>query len=343
MSRVASPRIDHASQAPGAPTAAPGSIVEFSTAGIAPKERLAFWRDAVLKRMVPLKALDQERPFEARLRRVIGLGVELVEHSSGAILAERTGQRCADDDIDDIGVDLMVDCQSARLDHGGERRIRAGDVSVLDYAQPSQVMRSRHRAIGLILSRRQVCEALGADLPPLSGRSLPQDGLGAVLRSHLRLTLEEAPRMTPVERLVAIAAGVDMALAVLQAEHRGSADTEQFAGGMYHAACRMIERDCADPQLTPEIVALSLGASRASLYRMFFRHGQSVAAMIWMKRLDRAWQMLTGPSHGDLLVSEIAFRSGFLDQPTFNRMFKRRYEITPREARNSPGGDLPSA
>jgi AraC-like DNA-binding protein len=39
--------------------------------------------------------------------------------------------------------------------------------------------------------------------------------------------------------------------------------------------------------------------------------------------------MLTGPSHGDLLISEIAFRSGFLDQPTFNRMFKRRYAITP--------------
>jgi len=149
--------------------------------------------------------------------------------------------------------------------------------------------------------------------------------------------------MTPGERLVAIAAGVDMTLAVLQAEHRGNAYPEQFAGGIYHAACRMIERDCADPQLTPEIVALSLGASRASLYRMFFRHGQSVAAMIWMKRLDRAWQMLTSPSHGDLLVSGLAFPSGFLAQPTFNRMFKRRYAITPREARNAAGGDLHSA
>ena len=340
MSRVASPRIDQASQAP-ALIPGPGSIVEFTTAGIAPNERLAFWRDAVLKRMVPLRALDQDRPFEARLRRVIGLGVELVEHSSDAVLAERSAQRCAADNIDDIGVDLMVDCQSARLDHGGERRIRPGDVSVLDYARPSLVMRSRHRAIGLILSRRQVCEALGTDLPPLGGRNLPPDGLGAVLRSHLQLTLEEAPRMTPAERLAAIAAGVDMTLAVLQAEHRGSADPEQFAGGMYHAACRMIERDCADPELTPEIVALSLGASRASLYRMFFRHGQSVAAMIWTKRLDRAWQMLASMRHRDLLVSEIAFRSGFLDQPTFNRMFKRRYAMTPREARHTTG-DLSS-
>ena len=78
---------------------------------------------------------------------------------------------------------------------------------------------------------------------------------------------------------------------------------------------------------------MSLGCSRASLYRAFFRRGESVAAVIWATRIDLAWRMLTSMSHLGLLVSEIAFRSGFVDQPTFNRMFKRRYGIAPREAR----------
>jgi AraC-like DNA-binding protein len=43
--------------------------------------------------------------------------------------------------------------------------------------------------------------------------------------------------------------------------------------------------------------------------------------------------MLSSPGHEDLLISEIAFRNGFLDQPTFNRMFKRRFGLTPREVR----------
>lgn len=335
MSRLAGSRVDQASQ-PSAPTTeASGSFTELTTAGIAPKERLAFWRDGVLKRMVPVQALDETRPFEARLRRVVGVGVELVEHSSDAILAERTQRRCSLDAIDDISIDLMVDCASARMDHGGERRVRPGDICFVDYARPVQVVRSRHRAGGLILSRRRVQDAIGGDLSSLAGRSLPLEGLGKVLRSHLRLTLEEAPRLTPQGRLAAIAAGADMTLAVLQAERRGAADLEQFEGGFYHAACRLIARDCADPQLTPEIVAISLGSSRASLYRVFLRHGESVSAMIWEKRLVRAWRMLTTPGHGDLLISDIAFRSGFLDQPTFNRMFKRRFGLTPREARNS--------
>ena len=333
MSRAATSRIDRASQT-SAISGTPGSILEFTTTDIRPSERLAFWRDSVLKRMVPLRALDKDRPFQARLRRVVGAGVEMVEHCSDALIAERTESRCAADAIDDFAIDLMLDCASAQIDHVGQRKIRVGDACLVDYARPVQVIRSRHRAIGLIIARRQLSDALGAALPSLGGRILPMEGMATLLRSHLRATLEEAPRLSTAERLTAVAAGVDMALAVLQAEQRGAADIEQFEGGFYHAACRLIERDCADPDLTPEVVAVSLGSSRASLYRVFFRHGESVSAMIWIKRLERAWRMLTTPGHGDLLISEIAFRSGFLDQPTFNRMFKRRFARTPREARN---------
>ena len=67
--------------------------------------------------------------------------------------------------------------------------------------------------------------------------------------------------------------------------------------------------------------------------------------MIRAKRLDRAWGMLTAAGQAHLLVSEIAFRCGFLDQPTFNRMFKRRYGLTPREARlcDAAGERLPES
>jgi AraC-like DNA-binding protein len=43
--------------------------------------------------------------------------------------------------------------------------------------------------------------------------------------------------------------------------------------------------------------------------------------------------MLTSLSDLGRPVSEIAFRGGFLDQATFNCMFKRRYGLTPRAAR----------
>src|SRR5262245_23219125 len=112
MSRAATLRVDRASHT-SAISGTPGSILEFTTAGIKPAERLSFWRDSVLKRMVPVKALEPDQPFQARLRRVVGAGVELVEHCSDAVLAERNEKRCAADSVDDIAIDLMLDCASA--------------------------------------------------------------------------------------------------------------------------------------------------------------------------------------------------------------------------------------
>lgn len=48
--------------------------------------------------------------------------------------------------------------------------------------------------------------------------------------------------------------------------------------------------------------------------------------------------MLQSTACADLLFNEIAFRSGFADPSTFDRMFKRTYGITPGDMRNGIGG-----
>ena len=52
----------------GAPPVA-GSIVELTTDGIAPSERLSYWREGALRPTVPIKALAEDRPFRGPLRR----------------------------------------------------------------------------------------------------------------------------------------------------------------------------------------------------------------------------------------------------------------------------------
>jgi AraC-like DNA-binding protein len=145
--------------------------------------------------------------------------------------------------------------------------------------------------------------------------------------------LDEAPHLTPAQRLLALRVATDMALAALQAEAKGMADSDQFALGFYRAARASIDRDCGDMDLTADSIARDLGCSRASLYRLFAARGESVAAVIWATRLDHAHRLLRSSSHAHLLIAEIAFRCGFADQATFNRMFKRRFGVTPRDAR----------
>ena len=312
-----------------------GQVFDLTTDGVPPAERLAFWREVVLRRMEPVRTIDEGRPFRARLRRIVSSGIEVVEHASEGLLAVRSQKRCGQDGCDDISIDLMVSCQHADLSHVSERRVRSGDLSILDYARPIEVLRSRHRAAGLIIPRQRVREVVGNDLSMLPHMRPASRGIWALLQSQMKLILDEAHHLSLDQRLLAIAAATDMALAALQADCGKNADCEQFADGFHQAAHILIRRECGDPNLTPDTVVASLACSRASLYRVFLSHGESVAAVIWDARLKRARQMLSSSSSRHLSIAEIAFQSGFVEHTTFSRMFKRCFGMTPREARES--------
>lgn len=330
MSQSSSAELNPASHSPA--PAGYGRLVELSTDGIPAADRLAFWRDMVLKRTQP-QAVRNGHPFEARLKRIVLERCELVEHASDAVQALRAPGRSRFEGGDDIAVELMRECRSALLDHDGEHRLKADDLYVVDFAKPMQVIRSRHCSSGIVLSRRRVIEVMGEDLSSLAGRRIATRGMAGILRQHLKLTMDEAPCMSEAERVVATNAAAEMALAILQSTRVAACDAGQFADGFHVAAKRLIDKHCGDPDLTPDRVASVLGCSRASLYRVFSRWGEGVAEAIWTARIERAWRLLASPEGADLRISDVAMLCGFRELPTFTRMFKRRYGETPRDTR----------
>ncbi|MGE0578862.1 MAG: helix-turn-helix transcriptional regulator [Reyranella sp.] len=315
-----------------------GRLLVHTTDGMPAAHRLAYWRDGVMRRMLPSAAEGTVRPFRGRMRRILGDGLELIEHASEDVVAARSPDRCRIDGCDDIAIDMMRRCTGAWMEHHGTHRIKAGDLYLVDYAKASEMRRGPHCTVGLTMSRRLLREALGAGVGPRAGMKFPSRGLALVLRHHLQATFDEAVRMSIADRAAAAKAAKDMALAILQAGHAGSvADPERFADGFHRAALRLIDRECGDPDLTPEHVACALGCSRATLYRAFAANGESVAATIWQARLQRAHRMLSSSEGIGLPIFEIAALSGFREMPSFTRLFRRRYGTTPREAREAAG------
>jgi AraC-like DNA-binding protein len=312
-----------------------GQLLVHTTDGVPAAQRLAYWREGVMRRMVPLGVEGTANPFRGRMRRIVGDGLELIEFASEDVVAVRTPERCRIDGCDDVTIDLMHRSTNTWMDHGGTHRVKAGDLYLVDYAKPSEVRRGRHCTVGLTMSRRLARDVLGDDTAPRAGMKFAASGLARVLSHHLQATFEEAGRMAVAERAAAAKAAKDMALALLQATHEGMADPDRFVHGFHHAALGLIDHECGDPELTPERIAIALGCSRASLYRAFAKRGESVAAAIWQARLKRAHRTLTSPEGIGLLVSDIAALSGFREMPTFTRMFKRRYGMTPSDARES--------
>ena len=262
----------------------------------------------------------------------MGVDAHVVEHESSALNAVRSQQQCSRDGVDYVSVNVMLDSTLAHMDHGGQVPLAAGSMYFVDSAQPVEFRQSSAHSVSIFLPRSKVQAAVGDPrLIPVVLQA--RTGIGAVLQSHMRMIITQAEHMTPGQRVVVISACVDMALTALQTARDGSADAQRFADGFYQAAHRLIERDCSDPQLDPATVAAALGCSRATLYRLFARQGESVAALIWHARLRRARALIASGRFATRPLADIAFLAGFTDQAGFNRMFKRRYGLTPGEAR----------
>ena len=80
-------------------------------------------------------------------------------------------------------------------------------------------------------------------------------------------------------------------------------------------------------------VAARHGITPRYLHRLFERAGLTCSQFVLQERLARARRMLRDPCFAHLGVSTIAYEVGFADLSYFNRTFRRRYGMTPREAR----------
>lgn len=318
------------------PARGPGSMATFSTDSVPAHLCAEYWHDSVLRRLDAKVHKEERKSFRARLVKLSGEGAELLQHSGDSLRAERDAARCRRDDCDDIVIDFMAAASGANLVHGGAKRLHAGDMVVVDCAQPAEISRARHRVISLFIPRARV-QAVLDNPAALAGRLLPRQGLAVLLRSQMLAAIDQAAYMLPEQRIMAVNAASEMALSILQMQGTGRASGEGAETGLYHAALALITRDCVNPQLAPQQLVEALGCSRAALYRVFAKEGASVAAAIWEARLAYAARMLKSPGATSLLISEIAFRSGFAEHSTFDRMFKRRYGLTPGDMRHGLG------
>jgi AraC family transcriptional activator of tynA and feaB len=320
---------------PGAEDSSLGRIVEISTAGVAARERFAFWRATAMRRMEPSLVDGRADQFRGRVRRVSGSCASLVDYRSDAIWMTRNRRHISVDGGDEISVGLVVGASTGAEQNDRELLLRRTELYVIDFARPVRSMLADHHELAIMLPRASVAAALGTVPSTLGGTRLFDEGIGAVLMASMSSIAAQMDRMTRAERAVALDTAAALALAAIQATLRRRLGQEHAGAGLLAAANAIIRQRCGDPELTPDGISRAIGCSRATLYRVFGGGGQSVAAAIWSARLDRAGWLLPLRASRDVPVADLAYRCGFADPASFSRMFRRRYGLSPREARGS--------
>jgi AraC-like DNA-binding protein len=279
-------------------------------------------------------------PLRARLRAVGDEAGELVDYRSDNARIERTRRKCLLDDLDQVCVVLVREPRFRHISDGRERTVLGGQLYVVDFTRPFGTLDLFHHETAIVLPRETVRRALGADPRALGGQVLGRRGVGGLLASHLEAVSAQFDHLDIEERATALRHGVELATAALRRGMGLSVDSSGGVEALYAAALRTIDGGADDPLLTPERIARRVGCSRASLYRLFAGRERSVAESLWEARLTRARRRLGQPELACLTVSEIAYRSGFLEPASFARMYRRRFGETPSDtrARAADGG-----
>ncbi len=101
----------------------------------------------------------------------------------------------------------------------------------------------------------------------------------------------------------------------------------------HRRACSYIERYIDREECNPEAIAAHCGISLSYLYRAFQASGATVMEHVRDVRLERAHAMLTSHGLRRLSISEIAYRNGFNSLSSFSRAFRRRFGVSPGDAR----------
>jgi AraC-like DNA-binding protein len=111
-------------------------------------------------------------------------------------------------------------------------------------------------------------------------------------------------------------------------------DGREIAKGRGMRAARaFVLRNLARHDLSAATLALHLGGTPRYIYMLFENEKESFAQFLLGERLMRVHQMLIDEHFVSSPISAIALDSGFNDLSYFNRTFRRRFGMTPSEAR----------
>lgn len=241
-------------------------------------------------------------------------------------------------DNDDV-VLVMIDGGAAVLEHKG-RTVEVGDgeVALTDSGEagtfatvtPLRVTNLRFARQNLGLGEARLGHALRAS-------KVPQTPALRLLKHYVASLSHEAALQSAETRRTVATHLHDLAALALGATNDAAAVAtgRGLRGARLQAIRADIQQNLSDPRLSAETVARRQGITARYVRLLLESEGESFSGLVMGARLERALRMLADPRMAHRTISGIAFDCGFSDLSYFNRSFRRRFGLTPSEARNA--------
>ncbi|MDW6023344.1 AraC family transcriptional regulator [Mesorhizobium sp. BAC0120] len=184
-------------------------------------------------------------------------------------------------------------------------------------------------------SRKMLCD-MSVDIESAMARAIPHDNAALGLLTRYASVMDDFEAMASPQLRWAVVTHMHDLASVLLA---GIQDIKQLDGrpGVRAAQLRAIlddiKQNLTARDLSPATVAQRHRLSTRTLRDLFKGQSTTFTDYVLEQRLELAHRRLTDHRHAGQTVSAIAFESGFGDISYFNHAFRRRYGLTPSDAR----------
>jgi AraC-like DNA-binding protein len=303
-------------------------------------ERHKAWRDAMERLCLPVGELPEDLHFHGSVScRESPLGMEfaLVDAAAHEISGKYLEQP------DAIWLVLVLEGKAQLILDEQSIELKPGDIAY-GPCRTEATMRFPidFRVLHVRLPRLTLSPRVIAPLSLKIGYLRARSGIDHIFAGMLRAlaeTLEDisSSQLRPVE----------LALTEFIITSLGGEKTVFGLGGAagarashLHRICQSIETMLSDPALNLSYVAQVHGVSTRYLQKLFTGADISFSQYLRSRRLERCRADLTSPLHSQLSISEICFRWGFNSSAHFSRVFRNKYDVSPREYRRGGGSKV---
>lgn len=307
----------------------------FDTRALPPETRRQLWRESVSKAYfeLDLEYADPER-FTGTLDSFTLGEVSLSLLRSAPLRYRRLASHLSADAEENYLLTVPVKA-SIEFSQRGRTTVctpdsftleRSGEPYEFSYDDPNELRVLKIPAVAL--GRR-----VGAPDRLCAVRFDAAGGAGALFADYLGIAARHAPTLGGGSSGVLSSQLLDLLAIVLEgAAEVGDSDETSVQGAHLRRIEHHIRTHLRDPDLTPATIAAATGVSLRYLHKLFRNSERTVAEFVRELRLQACREALV---FGDprTAIGAIAYEWGFSDQAHFTRAFKRRFGVSPGEAR----------
>lgn len=224
----------------------------------------------------------------------------------------------------------------AELGNSAPVKYGPGSMLLCDLAQPLRGRWERARLAYLRPARQRLLEVLGQAPGPRARavESIEHLGLSPFLGVQLGTLVSHGAALVSSDRETVLGGIFKTSEALLRTMFAAASESGAGQGAdRLHAVHRYIQRNLHRHDLSVADIARGTSISRSQLYRLFAFQDKSVHGTLREERLVKSLRYLSQPESDRLSIGAIAYACGFSDQAVFSKLFRQRFNMTPREAR----------